>query len=48
VVVEARVPLPEGPGRYELFVDVVEEGVCWFSDRGSAPLALPLEALGPG
>ncbi len=41
---EARVPVPETAGRYELFVDVVEEGVCWFSDRGSAPLALPFEA----
>jgi pyruvate-formate lyase-activating enzyme len=30
-------------GRAELFVDVVEEDVCWFSDRGSAPLVLPLE-----
>lgn len=44
VALDARVPLPDAPGRYELFVDVVEEGVCWFSDRGSAPLALPLEA----
>lgn len=41
---DARVLVPEAAGRYELFVDVVEEGVCWFSDRGSAPLALPLES----
>ena len=44
VTLDARVPLPGRAGRYELFVDVVEEGVCWFSDRGSAPLALPLVA----
>jgi pyruvate-formate lyase-activating enzyme len=46
VTLDADVPLPESPGLYELFVDVVEEGVCWFSDRGSAPLSLPL-SVGP-
>jgi len=35
--------LPDRPGLYELFVDVVEEGVCWFSDRGSAPLVGEIE-----
>ena len=35
--------LPDTPGLYELFVDVVEEGVCWFSDRGSAPLVCELQ-----
>ncbi len=43
LTLEARVPLPAEPGRYELFVDAVEEGVCWFSDRGSTPLALRLD-----
>ena len=28
VALEARYPFPEAPGLYELFVDVVEEGVC--------------------
>ena len=45
VTLEARVPLPDEPGPYELFVDAVEEGVCWFSDRGSTPLALRLDVL---
>jgi hypothetical protein len=39
------VELPEGPGLYELFVDLVEEGVCWFSDRGSPPLLCEIQVL---
>jgi hypothetical protein len=37
------VVLPEPPGRYELFLDVVENGVCWFSDRSSPPLVCEVE-----
>jgi pyruvate-formate lyase-activating enzyme len=37
--------LPDTPGLYELFVDVVEEGVCWFSDRGSPPLVCEIQVL---
>jgi pyruvate-formate lyase-activating enzyme len=37
--------LPDTPGLYELFVDVVEEGVCWFSDRGSPPLVCEVQVL---
>jgi hypothetical protein len=39
------VELPETPGLYELFVDVVEEGVCWFSDRGSPPLVCEMQVV---
>jgi hypothetical protein len=39
------VELPNTPGLYELFVDVVEEGVCWFSERGSPPLICEVEVL---
>jgi hypothetical protein len=39
------VVLPDIPGSYELFVDVVEEGVCFFSDRGSPPLVCEVQAL---
>lgn len=34
---------PAVPGEYELFIDVVEEDVCWFSERGSPPTLCRLE-----
>jgi hypothetical protein len=40
-----EVLLPETPGLYELFVDVVEEGVCFFSDRGSPPLVCEIQVV---
>jgi pyruvate-formate lyase-activating enzyme len=39
------VALPETPGRYELFLDVVENGVCWFSDRSSPALVCEVEVV---
>ncbi len=36
---------PAEAGTYELFLDVVEEGVTWFHERGSAPARIPLEVL---
>lgn len=31
---------PEIPGDYLLLIDVVQEGVAWFSDKGSQPLTI--------
>jgi pyruvate-formate lyase-activating enzyme len=39
------VVLPDSPGSYELFVDVVEEGVCFFSDRGSPALVCEIQVV---
>ena len=43
---ECEVPLavlaPAGPGSYELEVDLVQEKVSWFGDRGSSTLKLPV------
>ena len=36
------VNLPEQPGEYRLLIDVVQEWVCWFSERGSHPLICTL------
>jgi protein tyrosine phosphatase (PTP) superfamily phosphohydrolase (DUF442 family) len=38
-----RLPALETPGRYDLHVDLVDEGVKWFGSLGSTPLELPLE-----
>ncbi|HYW70050.1 MAG TPA: hypothetical protein VE961_03390 [Pyrinomonadaceae bacterium] len=32
------VTAPDAPGQYRLLIDVVQEGVAWFSDKGSPPL----------
>ena len=32
-----EVDLPLTHGAYHLLLDIVEEGVCWFSERGSSP-----------
>jgi pyruvate-formate lyase-activating enzyme len=40
-----EVLLPDAPGPYELFVDVVEEGACWFSDRGSPPMVCEIQVV---
>jgi hypothetical protein len=42
VLVDFR--LPSSPGDYQLFVHVVEDGVCWFSERSSPPLLCNVRA----
>jgi pyruvate-formate lyase-activating enzyme len=39
-----RVVMPDVSGDYQLLVDIVEENVCWFYDRGSPPLICSLIA----
>jgi MoaA/NifB/PqqE/SkfB family radical SAM enzyme len=38
--VSLRVTSPAQPGRYKFVIDLVQEGVCWFSQRGSLPLEI--------
>jgi SAM-dependent methyltransferase len=32
---------PQAPGAYTLKLDLVDQDICWFEQRGSAPLLLP-------
>src|ERR1017187_8374025 len=40
-----EVELPADPGEYQIQVDVVEAGVCWFSERGSQALVRPVTVV---
>ncbi len=40
------VQAPEQPGRYRLEVDLVQEHVAWFSQRGSSPAAVQIDVTG--
>ena len=44
-VVVLQVQAPSAPGRYEVVVDLVHEGVTWFSDRQQAMASLPLDVV---
>ena len=33
---------PREAGRYQLKIDLVDQHICWFEERGSTPLTLPL------
>ena len=33
---------PAAPGRYSLKIDLIDQHICWFEERGSRPLTLPL------
>jgi hypothetical protein len=34
---------PSEPGKYTLKIDLVDQHVCWFEERGSLPLLLGFE-----
>jgi hypothetical protein len=40
-----RIAAPPRPGNYRLVVEPVSEGVTWFSQQGTAPLAVPVHVL---
>lgn len=42
VTVNATIPTPQVPGSYVLRLDLVREGIGWFSTNGVAPLDVPL------
>jgi hypothetical protein len=40
--IEVDVTLPDAATPYVLKLDLVDEGICWFEDRDSRPVYLPL------
>jgi len=42
VATHVQLRAPAAPGRYVLRVDLVDELITWFQDRGSAPCDCPL------
>jgi SAM-dependent methyltransferase len=46
-VVELEVHAPEKPGSYGLEVDLVQEGVAWFGDRGSTTASVYVKVRKP-
>jgi len=47
IELDLLVTAPERPGRYLLELDLVQELVAWFADRGSTTLRLTVEVVGP-
>ncbi len=44
-VIEAGFRLPDEPGRYRLEIDLVDEGLAWFSWDGSQPLFVDVDIV---
>lgn len=40
-----EVPMPERPGRYFLELDLVDQGIMWFAERGSPTIELELRVV---
>ena len=45
VEIALEIQAPGAPGRYLLEVDLVQEHVCWFHDRGSLVVRVPLQVV---
>jgi SAM-dependent methyltransferase len=45
--IQLEVRAPDRPGKYVLEVDIVHEGISWFSDRGSATVRVPVDIVAP-
>ncbi len=48
VEMEMTLRAPAQPGRYRLQLDLVREGVAWFSERGATTLESEVEVVAPG
>ena len=46
VSLDIQFAAPAKPGTYSVKIDLVDQHVCWFEERGSQPLVLNLEVKG--
>jgi SAM-dependent methyltransferase len=45
VTIDLPWPIPPVPGTYSVKIDLVDQQVCWFEDRGSQPLVFSFEVV---
>lgn len=45
IAVDIPCPIPSLPGNYIVKIDLVDQHVCWFEERGSEPLLLSLRVV---
>ena len=38
-------PLPVAAGKYSVKIDLVDQHICWFEERGSQPLVFSFEVI---
>jgi hypothetical protein len=38
---------PSKPGKYSVKIDLVDQHICWFEERGSQPLSFGFKVEGP-
>jgi hypothetical protein len=46
-VIPMRIQCPDKPGKYVLSIELVHEGVTWFSEAGVAPMRMRFSVLSP-
>jgi uncharacterized protein YcfL len=43
IKLDISVTAPDQPGKYTIVIDMIQEGVAWFEDRGSKPCEIQLD-----
>jgi hypothetical protein len=43
LAIDIPCPVPSDRGKYTIKIDLVDQHVCWFEERGSQPLVFSLE-----
>jgi hypothetical protein len=43
ITLDIECPAPSTPGTYTVRIDLVDQHVCWFAERGSEPLVFTFD-----